>query len=169
MTTFTATFSAVAVTAAQDVFELVAHSTCRVRVRDIKIGQYTDFGDAAAEILSVTVIRGFTTSGSGGSSVTPTNLQPWSRAAVSTVEANNTTVAQDGTGAVMVADTFNIAAGWSLRDALSVFDNTVDKIFADDGIWLEAGTRLVVRITAPADSITMNGTLAFEEHGYRPQ
>src|SRR5262245_52928605 len=121
MTTFTAVFAGVAVTAAQDVFEITAHSSCTVRIRDIKIGQYTDFGDAAAEILSVQVIRGYTVSGSnGGTNPTPVNLQPWSRAAVSTVEINNTTVANTGSPEIVLADTFNIAAGWSLRDALSI-------------------------------------------------
>jgi hypothetical protein len=157
---FTATFSAVAVTAAQDCFEIVAGSNTRVRILDVKLAQYTDFGDTAAEILSVQVIRGFTTSGSGGSTATPVNLQPWSRAATSTVEINNTTVAQDGTGAVIVADGWNIAAGWSLRDSLMVPEGR--------GIWLEKSTRLVVRITAPADSLTVNGTLVFEEAGMAP-
>lgn len=168
MTTFSATFSAVAVTAAQDVFEITAGSGCRVRIRDLKIGQYSDFGDAQAEILSVTILRGSTVSGSGGSAVTPANMQPWSRAADSVVEANNTTIASGGSPVTLVADTFNVAAGWSLRDCLSVWDQPSKAIF-QEGIWLEASQRLVVRITVPADSITMNGTLVFEEHAYRPQ
>ena len=164
MTTFTGTFSAVAVTAAQDCFELVAATNARVRIRDIKLAQYTDFGDAAAEILSVNVIRGFTVAGTGGSTVTPSNVHPWSRTSDSTVLANNTTVANTGTGAVLIADAFNIAAGWSLRDVMLL--NIVDP---HDGLWLEAAQRLVVRITAPADSLTMNGTIVFEEHPQRPQ
>ena len=164
MPIFTATLAAVSVSAAQDVFEIVAPADSCVLIHDIKLGQYTDFGDAAAEILSVQVIRGFTTSGSGGSAVTPSNLEPWSRAAAATVEANNTTVAQNGTGAVIVADAFNVAAGWSMRDALSLPNGDLQ---ARSGIWLDAATRLVVRITAPADAITMNATLVFEETGRR--
>ena len=48
MTVFTASFSAVAITAAQDLFEIVAPSNSRVRLLEIDIGQYTDFGDAQA-------------------------------------------------------------------------------------------------------------------------
>src|SRR5215207_1206238 len=96
MTIFYATFSAVAVTLAQDVFEIATPANVRVRLREVRIGQYSDFADAQAEILSVTVMRGHTTTGSGGTTLTPTNVHPWSRAAVSTVKANNTTVATGG-------------------------------------------------------------------------
>jgi hypothetical protein len=152
---FTATFSAVAVTAAQDVFEIVAPAApSRVAIREIRLGQYTDFGDAAAEILSITIISGFTTSGSvGGTAPTPANVKRWSGAATagSVVEINNTTLAQNGTGVVLVADAFNVQAGWWYYPP------------EDERIILDGGQRLVVRITAPADSVTMNGTLVFEE------
>lgn len=68
---FSATFSAVAVSAAQDLFEIVAPNTSRVAIRSISLGQYSDAGDAQAEMLSVPLIRGYTTS--GGTSVTPIN------------------------------------------------------------------------------------------------
>lgn len=169
MAIFTAVFNAVAVTAAQDVFEITAPATSNVLIHDIKVGQYTDFGDAAAEILSILVIRGYTVSGSGGTLPTPSNLKTAyqagvliSRSADSVVEANNTTVANTGSTMTLIADTFNIQAGWSLRDVLSLPDRNRDP---KSGIWLAPSERLVVRITAPADSITMNGTLVFEETG----
>lgn len=164
MAIYTAVVEGVAVTAAQDVFEIVAPSDSCILIHDIKLGQYTDFGDAAAEILSVKFIHGFTTSGSGGSSVTPANLQTWGPASGTTVEINNTTLAQNGTGVTVISDTFNIAAGWSMRDALWL-PNASDR--PKNGIWLDAGVRGVVRISAPADSITMNATLVFEETGRR--
>jgi hypothetical protein len=162
MAIFTSVVAAVAVTAAQDVFEITAPSNSNVLIRDIKIGQYSDFGDAAAEILSVTVIRGYTVSGSGGSASTPSNLKSVGPAAVSSVEINNTTVANTGSAVTLIADAFNIQAGWSLRDVLSLPDAARDPKL---GIWLAPSERLVVRITAPADSLTMNATLVFEETG----
>jgi hypothetical protein len=39
----------VQIQAAQDLFEIVAPSNSEVRIREIKIGQYTDFGDAKAD------------------------------------------------------------------------------------------------------------------------
>jgi hypothetical protein len=161
---YTATVSGVAVTAAQDVFEIVPPATSRVRIRECRFGQYTDFGDAAAEILSVTIIRGFTTTGSGGSTVTPRNVQGHTGAlsASSTVKANNTTVAQDGTGVTLWADTWNIATPW-------IFAPTMPS--PRQGWWgehfiLAPSQRLVFRITAPADSITLNASLVFEEIGF---
>ena len=65
MSTYTATFSAVAASAAQDVFELVAPSTSRVAIHSISLGKYSEAGEAAAELLSVLIMRGQTTSGSG--------------------------------------------------------------------------------------------------------
>lgn len=152
---YSAVFSGVAVSAAQDVFELVAHASSRVAVREIRLGQYSDFGDAQAEILSVTIITGFTTSGTGGASVTPANLSRLNNGltAVTTVERNNTTVAQDGTGTTVLADVFNVAAGWWYYPP------------EDERIIMEKSQRLVVRITAPADALTMNGTIIFEEIG----
>lgn len=150
---FTATFSAVAVSLAQDLFEIVAHSSSRVEICEIDIGQYSDAGDAQDELLSILIIRGNTTSGSGGSSVTPRNFFSGSRAAVSTVEANNTTVASAGSPVTMHASSFNVRAGWYHRPP------------PGERIILEAGERLVVRITAPADEVTMNGTLKFRELG----
>lgn len=152
---YTATFAAVAVTAAQDLFEIVAPSNSGIAIRKVVVGQYTDFGDAAAEILSIQIIRGFTTSGSGGSTATPAPVKGHTGAATSTatVEINNTTVAQNGTGVVMIADSFNIAAGWVYEPP------------PDERITIAPSGRLVVRITAPADSITTNGTLIFEEIG----
>jgi len=155
MAIFSAVASGVAVSAAQDVFELVAGPATRVRMREIRLGQTSDFGDAAAEGLSVTLVRGFTTAGSGGASVVPANLagHASAAAATSTVKRNNTTLAQDGTGAVLCADAWNIQEGWCYappRDAMPI---------------LEKSQRLVVRINAPADEITVNATLVFEEIG----
>ena len=158
MAIFVATFAAVAVTAAQDVFEIVAPATTRLTIREIRLGQYSDPGDAQAEMLSVQIIRGYTTSGSGGASVTPVNFSPVSGAAspVATVERNNTTVAQDGTGAVLLADTFNVMGGWRYYPV------------PEERIEVGVSQRLVVRITAPADSLTMNGTMVYEEVGKVP-
>lgn len=156
MPIYVATCAAVAVTAAQDVFELVTHATSRVRIKEIRLGQYTDFGDAAAEMLSVLVIRGNATSGSGGSTATPVNLSPLSGAlaAVTVVEINNTTVASTGSPVTLVADAWNIQRGWLWRARCK-----------EEEIEVGVSSRLVVRITAPADSITLNGTIVFEETG----
>ncbi len=155
MAIFTATFSAIAVSAAQDVFEIVAPADSKIAIREVRLGQYSDAGDAAAEMLSVLIIKGYTTSGSGGASVTAAPVQGHTGALTSTatVERNNTTIAADGTAVVMVADAFNVQSGWIYIPA------------PEERIVVPVSGRLVVRITAPADAVTMNGTLVFEQVG----
>lgn len=155
MAVYTAVFSAVAVTAAQDLFEVVAPADSRVVIREVRFGQYSDAGDAAAELLGVTMNRGHTVSGSGGASVTPRNVSGHTGAltAGSTVERNNTT--QANTNGVNV-----FADAWNVQAPFLFIPPEFDQRFV-----LEAGQRFVVSITAPADSLTMNGTIVFEEAG----
>lgn len=146
---YTATFSAISVTAAQDLFEIVAPAAAPVFIREIRFGQYSDAGDAAAELLSVLLMRGHTTTGSGGAGVTPVAALGGTSAA--TVARNNTTVATAGSPETILADAWNIQAGW---------------YYPSDGelrIAIAPSQRFVVRITAPADAITMNGTITWEE------
>lgn len=156
MAVFVATFTAVAVSAAQDVFEIVAPADSRIAIREIRLGQYSDAADAQAEMLSVTIVRGHTTSGSGGSSVTPVPIagHAGALASTATVEANNTTIAADGTAVTLCADTFNVMGGWRFYPV------------PEERPIITNGGRLVVRVTVPADSLTMNGTIVFEELGY---
>lgn len=144
-----ATFSAVAVSAAQDVFEIVAPANARISIHEVRLGQYSDAADAQAEMLSVLMIRGYTTTGSGGAAVTPTTPTGGLTSGGATVARNNTGVAANGTPATVVADSFNVMAGWLYRPP------------AAERILLQPNERLVVRITAPADAVTMNGTLVF--------
>lgn len=148
-----AAFSAVAITLAQDVLEIAAPATKSVVIHSIFLGQYSDAADAQDEMLSLLIIRGNTTTGSGGSTITPAKALTSQSAAASTVKANNTTVATAGSPVTLVADSFNVRAGYQSRPT------------PEERIILAPSERLVVRITAPADSLTTNGTLIFEEIG----
>ncbi|MCC6737072.1 MAG: hypothetical protein IT534_13230 [Bauldia sp.] len=148
---FQGAFSAVAVAGAQDVFEITAAATHIVDLREVRLGQYSDAGDTAAEMLSVEIIRGHTTSGSGGAALAIHTLQG-AGAPASSVEANNTTLASNGVARTMLADSFAIAGGFRWRPP------------ADERIQIQPGERAVVRISAPADALTMNGTIVIEEH-----
>lgn len=159
-TLFSATFNAIGVAAAQDLFEIAAPATSRVLIHQIEFGQYSEFGDAQDELLSVLIMRGHTTTGSGGAAVTPANLESWGRAAAATVARNNTTVATGGSPVTLYATAFNVRAGFYWPSA--------SLSYLQRPITLEAGERLVARITLPIDIMTMNGTLIFEETGKLP-
>ena len=150
--TYIVTFNAVAVSAAQDLFEITPADDKPVEIVSLNIGQYSDAGDAASELLGIQIIRGFTTSGSGGSAATPAALNSNGAAAGFTAEVNNTTLANTGTTTTLLSDAFNVQAGYSYippLDARPVIG--------------QGNTTAVIRITAPADALTMNGTLVVRE------
>lgn len=145
-------FAAVAITAAQDLVEISPADDKPVELIGWHIGQTTDAGDAQDELLQITVIRGHTSSGSGGSSVTPAPLSPNDAAAGFAAEINNTTIASAGTTATLFASAWNVRAGsdvWLPEDVRPRAS--------------QANTTLVVRMSAPADSITTNGVFWVRE------
>lgn len=145
---YTVIFENVSVSAAQDLFELLAADDKPLAVVGLMISQISDVGDAAEEMLRLEIIRGFTGSGSGGSSATPAATDPSDGAASFTAEVNNTTLATTGTGTVLHADAFNIRSGfqmWWTPEAM---------------LKCAQGGLLVVRLmAAPEDAVTLSGTL----------
>jgi hypothetical protein len=146
-----AAFSAVAVAAAQDVFEIVAPADRMVTLREVRLGQSSDAGDAQAELIALTIVRGHTTSGSGGAPVTPAALRSGDATANAGIARNNTTLAQNGSAATLLAEAWNVQMPYVYRPE------------ADARIVVAPGERLVVRIGAPADALTVSATLVFEE------
>lgn len=152
---YAASFSATALTTnAQDLFGVLAPATSRVAIREIKFGQYSDPGDAQAEMLSVLLIRGSTIS-STSAAITPVNVKGWTGVptAGSSVTLPCTTLASTASASLVHADTFNVMGGWRYYPV------------PEERIVLEISQRLHVRITAPNDALTLNGTILFEEIG----
>jgi hypothetical protein len=152
---YTVSFAGVAISAAQDLFALVAHATSRIAICRIEVMQYSDVGDAASEILAYTLKRGATVAGSGGTAPTPVSIKghTGARAAVTTARVNDTT--QAGTGTIVT-----IKAGLLYAPKYGGEDEV------DERITVEAGSRFVVSLdSAPADAITTSGTITFEELG----
>lgn len=147
-------FSAVAVSAAQDLFEVVASSGKPFILHEVVAGQTSDMGDAASEALQISIKRGVgSTSGSGGSTVTPAKHATNDAAAGPTAEINNTSQHAAGGGSLTTirTETFNIQAGYQYLPT------------PEQRITFLAAEACVVSITAPADALTMSGTLVFEE------
>lgn len=151
---YTGQFNGVAVTAQQDLFELVAPSTAICVIHSIELEQTTEVGDTQEEGLSILLKSGSTTSGSGGSTPSKVAAQVSDAASGATLEANNTTKATAGT-----IVTHN-AWSWNVRMPFN-------KIFTPEMRPMVAPSRrLTVELaTTPADSITMNGTITWEEIG----
>lgn len=150
----TAQFNGVAITAQQDLFELLAPAAKAVRLYMLTLTQTSEVGDAQEEGLSLLFKRGQTTTGSGGSTPTVTALSSHDADGSSTVKSNNTTKATAGTIKTWWAD------AWYVRSPY---------------LWLPVpelrpliapGIRMTIELaTTPADSITASGTLVFDELG----
>lgn len=150
---YSATFQNVAVTAQQDFFEITPADDEPVTIHAVFLTQGSDVGDAAEEMLRVAILRGHTTSGSGGTAASEVALDPKEGAASAAVELNNTTIASVTTPDVMHEEQFNIRSG------LPYIPTPEIRPKADQG-----NTTIVVRLlTTPADSLSMSGTIYWEE------
>ena len=154
---YTVSFENVAISAAQDLFELSPADDKPVRLVGLvlsNVGGTADAGDAQEELLRLLVRRGHTTSGSGGSAPTPRALDPFSAAAGFAAEVNNTTVASAGTTHDLHPD------GWNIRIPY-VFWWTIPELRPSAS---QQDTTIVVRlVAAPADAVSCSGTLYVEE------
>jgi hypothetical protein len=147
-------FDQVAVTAAQDLFELIPTSAKPLVVEDGELSQSTELGDAQEEQLVLRWRRGNTTTGSGGTSPTPVKKNPSFAAASFTAKANNTTKATAGTVDTLMPSTWQIRA----EKRFMVLPQGV--------VECPAGSRLCLElVNAPADSVTISGWLLVREVG----
>jgi len=148
---YSVTFEEVAVTSVRDLFEIVAPSDAAVVVHGLVVSQSSDAGDSQSEQLNLLIHRG-STSGTGGTTPTATPLAVGDAAFGGTVEVNNTTQGTEGT--IVHSEAFNVMAGcqiWWTPETRPV---------------ISPSARLIVELqTAPSDSLTMSGTLYFEEIG----
>lgn len=151
---YTASFVDVAITLAQDLFEIVAPATAIVKIHEYTISQKSDVGDVAEEGLVIALKTGATTGGSGGSAPAVVKNEQLDAAFSGTVEANNTTKATAGT----IVTRRNEA--WNIRTPLSIiFTPEMRPVLAPSA-------RLTLElVTAPTDPVTVSGTITFEEIG----
>lgn len=118
-----------------------------------------DVGDAAEEMLQLSVIRGYTTSGSGGSANTPTPLDAIDTAAGFAAEINNTTIASNGTPITCWS------GGWNIRVPLTEIWGDANNLLMCP-MASQANTTIVLRNhTTVTDDITASWTLWVAE-GY---
>lgn len=153
---YSTVFSGVAVTAAQDLFEILAASGKPFILHEVVITQESDYGDSAAEGLRFSIARatGSYTSGSGGSTHTPVKHMTSDASAGATVEINNTTRAAAGSGALtrIRTEASNIQAGWQYLPT------------PETRLTFAAAEACVIGLEgAPADSLTMSGVAVIEE------
>ena len=150
MTIHAAAIDALAFTTATDVFEVTAPSTARIRFHQLDLCQTTDLGDAAEEVLRIGYYRGVTAGATGTALTENTYVDSNDGAATAAVVANRGTASTGGTLLQII--------GWNIRIPLQY-------------IWtpetmpvIEVSTVGTFKLlAAPADSVTVSGTLLWEE------
>jgi hypothetical protein len=148
--------AATSITVALDAFEITPAAEKHIYIHELKLWQEgaADVGDVAEEILGVSIIRGFTTSGSGGAAGAVGKQMGGDAAAGFAAEVRNTTLATTGTTEKIDTDGFNVRVPYIWTP-----------IPEDRPHCSLTQTRIVVRLTAPADAIILNGSLKVEEQG----
>ena len=158
MRLYTAVFEDISVTAAQDLFEILAATGKTIKIWKWNIFQTSDVGDAEEELLAIETVRGdgTVTSGSGGGSVTPEPVDNGDSAAGATVERNNTTRMAVGTGTLDVLEKF----GWNVRAPIEMI------YLPEERPVITPGDRWTLSLNdAPGDALTVSGMIMFEEIG----
>ena len=152
---YTIDIAPTAITVACDVVEIVPADDKPVIVHGFELLQTTDLGDAAEEVIGLYWARGNSTSGSGGSTPTPSPVNPSDAASGLTAEVLNTTQASTGTVVNLQRH------GWNIRMPLPV-----TYIPEDRPVVTQGQTRICLRMAAaPTDSITVSGSVTVEELG----
>lgn len=156
---YVVSFIGVTVSAAQDLFELVAPTSAQsslVLIHEWQIFQTSDVADAAEEILRIETVRGIgaVTSGSGGTSSTVTALDLGDPSYQGSCEVNNTTRMAGGAGGVVTLEQH----GWNVRVPLQrIYPLEMRPV-------LVPGDRWTLSLpAAPADPLTMTGMLLLED------
>lgn len=146
---YTASFTDVAVTAQQDLFQIEAN-TVPAKLHAIFLSQIADVGDAAAENLSIIIQR---VTDAVTNDIAEGLLDTGDGAALADLAVNETTELTTG-AAIIHSEAWNIAMSWIWMPPPEM------------RITVEVGNAVVVNLnTTPADSLTMSGTMYFEEGG----
>jgi hypothetical protein len=149
---YSAPLAATAVTTTADIFHVTATAENPFILLGFELYNTTDLGDAQEEVLQLEIARGTTGGGTGGSALTEVHYIQGSGATVQTaVVGFNTTVS---TGGTVLA-----RKGWNVRIPFEFYPIPELRLRVDS-----AQDPLVVRLmSAPADSITIGGTIYWFE------
>lgn len=129
-------------------FELTPASNKPITLLGCVITQNSDAQDANEKLLRVGIWRGTTSTGAGGTSVTPKLLGTTGAAAGFTANVMSSAVGSTSSAEIVHAETFNARAGWFYYPPPELrFDCSTGQY------------RFVIRLeAAPADQVNFAGT-----------
>jgi hypothetical protein len=149
---YTAQFNGVAISAQQDLFELLAGTNNPIKIYELVLSQQNKTGDANEADLTILIKSGQTTTGSGGSAPSKVPLDVDDSASAATVAANNTTKASAGT--IVTHEAWN----WNIRVPFQ-------RIWMPETrLEMKGARRMTIELsTTPAASITASGFIVWSE------
>jgi len=145
---YTCSFEDVGATLAQDLWQIEA-VTVPATLRYITVSQSSDFGDAAAENVIIKIRR---VTDALTNVTAEAQMDPADAAALADLNVNDTTQLVTGVDTIWV-ESWNIALPW-------IWAPEPEHRFVVD-----VGEVIVVTMSAPADSLTIHGTMVFSETG----
>ncbi len=151
---YSVSFTAVGVSAAQDLFEIVGAAGKVLRIIDVSLADI-DTSEPTNQQLSLRcrLLPATVSSGSGGSAPTPQPFDPGDAAASFTAKANSTSKATtSGTASIVRTDGCNIAAGYAFP-------------FAAPPIVIPSTSFVFELLSTVSGTCTMSGTCTVEEIG----
>ena len=146
---YSASFTEIGVTVVQDLFQIEA-VTVPVIIHAIYLSQTSDLGDAASEGLIIRIRR---VTDALTNVTAEAQLDTGDAAALADINANDTTPLTTGAATVH-------AEAWNILTPFVYLPPPELRIVIDVGNCITVNLN-----TAPADSITMSGTMYFEEIG----
>jgi hypothetical protein len=153
---YTVAFAATTVANASgdvDWFEISPADDKPIEIVGMVIATTSELAEAQEEWIPFQILRGHTTSGSGGSAATPVALNPGDPAAAFAAEVLNTTVASTTTPLICFADAYQVRIGYQVW-----FPDRCGPMAS------QANTTVVVRqMAAVTDDVTTTGTLFVRE------
>lgn len=150
---FGANFSAQAITTATDLFECTPATDRAAIIYGLQLGQTTDLGDAAEEVLMIGVYRD-ATAGSGGTANTEYN---YNQAAIGAP-----TMATRSLGTASTGGTLIDIIPWNIRVPLAWIPIPEMRLKFSN-IAAEGPTSTFRLIAAPTDSLTVSAVLYWAE------
>lgn len=146
-----APFDNLSVSTATDIFHLTLGTNKPIIPVEMTLGNFSDLGDAAEEVLRIGVYRGVT-GGSGGTALTEVIPDANNTTTIGTVVlANNTTISTGGTLIEVIS--------WNIRIPLLWAPIPEARLPIHAG----AGPLAFRLLAAPADAISVSGTIKFLE------
>lgn len=151
---YTATMASNAVSVAKSLFHINGITNGIVVIHSAFVGQFSDAGDAQAEMLRVQISRSSSNSSAVGTAVTPRPTLVNDQAFGGTVRVSNTYAA---TNLVLFSESFNVQAGW-------YYTPTPEEriVIPPKSAGVSYPSIRIDIPNAPSDPVTMVGRVTFE-------